>query len=693
MSDLKSLKEAITEAPISRRGFLVGSVGASVVMAFGGLTPSGSARAALENRLFSPSVWFEMDSTGATLVNIAKAEMGQHVGTALARVVADELGVAWKDVSIKHVDTDPKWGYMVTGGSWSVFTTFNLLSQAGAAGRTVLLDAGAKLLGLTPAECEAVDSRVKGGGRSISYGEIVSQGEIEREFTTEELAALPIKPASERRFIGHDTTALDIKPKSTAKAEYGIDAERPGMVYARPLVPPTRYGSTVNGVNDEAARVLPGYIGHQVIEDPSGTLQGWVVAVAENYWTALKAADAISVDWTPGPTAGVSEADILAESEKRVQQKDQGSWYVNEGDVDAAAAAASGQITARYRTSAVLHFQLEPNNAVAEFRDGHWHLYSGNQWQSLIMPLLATALGVGEESITIHQYYLGGGFGRRLFGDYMLPAALTAKAIGKPVKLIFSREDDSRFDCVRSPSVQQFTASIGADKQITGIEHAAAAGWPTQSMAPGFLGDGQNDTGKFDPFSIRGSDHWYTLSNHRVRAINNELAQKTFLPGWLRSVGPGWIGWGVESFMDELAVAGGHDPLEFRLSLLDASGKNAGEAPNSVDGAKRLANVLRRVRKRSGWDSELPDGEGRGVAVCAGQERNMPTWVPVSHSSRSTGKPAKWTSNGSPCVSIVARWYIPTAPWHRLRVHPCGVSAWPCMKAPPLPMGKSGTPT
>lgn len=131
--------------------------------------------------------------------------------------------------------------------------------------------------------------------------------------------------------------------------------------------------------------------------------------------------------------------------------------------------------------------------------------------------------------------------------------------------------------------------------------------------------DGLNDTGKIDTFSIAGADHSYTVPNHRVRAINNDLAQRTFLPGWLRSVGPGWNGWAVESFMDELAVAAEQDPIEFRLALLDGSGKNAGEAPQSTGGAKRLANVLRRVREMSGWSETLPAGEGRGVAVCAGQ--------------------------------------------------------------------------
>jgi CO/xanthine dehydrogenase Mo-binding subunit len=209
----------------------------------------------------------------------------------------------------------------------------------------------------------------------------------------------------------------------------------------------------------------------------------------------------------------------------------------------------------------------------------------------------------------------------------MIPAALAARELGRPVKLVFRRTEDSRFDCVRSPSVARFDASFDADGGLTGIEHAAAAGWPTLAMAAGFMGAGVDGNGKFDGFSINGADHWYTLANHRVRAINNDLAQRTFLPGWLRSVGPGWIAWGVESFMDELATKMGVDPVEFRLSMLDAAGKNAGEAPRSVGGASRLAAVLRDVAERSEWGKQLPSGEGMGVAVSGGQERDKPTWT------------------------------------------------------------------
>ncbi len=619
---------------ISRRTFLAGTVGTTLVMGLGSVLPGCSREEAASelaargaSKLFSPTVWFEIDGTGSVLVNIAKAEMGQHVGTALARIVADELGADWNRVSIKHVDSDPKWGYMVTGGSWSVFTSFTMLSQAGAAGRTVLIDEGARMLGVDASQCKAQGGKVMAGDQEVSFADIVVKGDISRTFSDEELGALPVKPASERSLIGKATRALDIPEKSAGSAVYGFDVELPDMVYAHPLIPPTRYGSTINAIDDTAAKDIAGYLRTIEIDDPSEIVQGWALVIAENFPAAMKAARAVEVDWSAGPTASVTEADILAEGEKLTADPTSGVKVVDDGDVVAAREAAASTHTATYRTGTALHFTLEPQNALVEYADGVFHIHAGNQWQSLILPYLAKALDVEESSIVIHQYYLGGGFGRRLFGDQMIPAALAARALGRPVKLIFQRAEDSRFDCARSPSVAKFDASFDADGTLTGIEHAAAAGWPTLAMAPGFLGDGVDGSGKFDPFSINGAEHWYTLPNHRVRAINNDLAQRTFLPGWLRSVGPGWIGWGVESFMDELAAMTGEDPVAFRLARLDAAGKNAGTSPNSVGGAARLAAVLKDVAERSGWGKDLPDGEGMGVAVSHGQERNMPTWT------------------------------------------------------------------
>ena len=622
------------DTKITRRSFLATSAGAGLVMGLGVVLPGCSREQAVDEMAadgaslsFSPAVWFEVDGNGKVLVNIAKAEMGQHVGTALARIVADELGANWDDVSIDHVDSDPKWGYMVTGGSWSVFTSFTMLSQAGAAGRTILRDAGAALLGASPDDATVENGMVSANGESVSFAEIVRRGDISRTFSDEELGAMPVKAPSERTLIGKPTQALDVPAKSGGDAQYGIDAELDGMVFAHPLIPPTRYGSTIRSIDDTAAKDIRGYIQTLALEDPSEVLQGWAVVIAENYPAAMKAARAVEVDWEAGPTAAVSEADLIAEGQRLVTDKTTGVLAVDDGDVGAAQENAADTHTATYTTSTALHFTLEPANALVEFRDGKCHIHSGNQWQSLILPTLATALQMEETDIVIHQYYLGGGFGRRLWGDPMIPAALAAKELGKPVKLVFQRADDSRFDCCRSASVAQFDASFDADGNLTGIEHALAAGWPTLAMAPGFMPDAVDGNGKYDPFATSGADHWYTLANHRVRSINNDLAQRTFLPGWLRAVGPGWITWGVESFMDELANKAGQDPIDFRLAMLDAAGKNAGAAPNSVGGAKRLAAVLEDVRERSGWGRELPENEGMGVAVTYGQQRSMPTWI------------------------------------------------------------------
>jgi isoquinoline 1-oxidoreductase beta subunit len=615
----------------SRRSFLIGSIGGGLMMAFAPNisaleVASGGAVKQLKDKLFSPTVWFEIDTNGMILVNIARAEMGQHVGTAIARIVADELGADWQNVEIKHVDTDPKWGYMVTGGSWSIFQTYVPMSQAGAAGRTALIEAGARLLGVNPQDCKTENSMVVAGSKSVGFGEVVKDGKIDRVFSADELAQFQPKNPATRQLISKPSKALDIPAKTNGSAKYGIDVELENMVYARPIIPPTRHGSVVKSVDDSAAKKVKGYQGYQILKDPSDTVQGWVSVLADSYYGAVKAGNALQVEYDLGETANVSEQDIIAIGETLAKDKTSGTLVVDEGDVTKVAESAKTSLESIYRTSSVLHFALEPVNAAVEIIDGVCHVHCGNQWQSLFLPVVAKAMGMAEDKIIIHQYYLGGGFGRRLMGDYMIPAALTAQAIGKPVKLVFTREDDSRFDSVRSPSVQQMSAYWDADGKLLGIEHGAAAGWPTLAVAPGFMPEGVDKNGKYDPFSISGANHWYTLENHRVRAINNPLAQKTFVPGFLRAVGPGWTGWAVESFMDEIAHKQNVDPIDFRLSLLDASGKNAGVSPVSVGGARRLAKVLTEIREKADWGRTLPKNQGLGIAISAGQERDMPTW-------------------------------------------------------------------
>ncbi|HNP34872.1 MAG TPA: molybdopterin-dependent oxidoreductase [Woeseiaceae bacterium] len=619
--------QTASQANISRRGLLIGSTGGLLTLAFArsGLSLINPAQA-IETRVFEPTIWYEIGSDGRIVVNIAEAEMGQHVGTALARIVADELEADWAQVKLRHVDSDPKWGLMLTGGSWSVWSNFLPLSQAAAAGRKVLIDEGARLMGVSAAGSQARNSRVTSGNRSISYAEIVRRGEISRSFSADELAAMPLKPASERRLIGKPSRALDIPAKTNGQTRYGIDARVDGMVYARPLIPPTRNGSRINSVDDAAAKSVPGYLRTLVLDDPSGTVPGWGMVIAESFHAANTAAGLVNVDWTPGKTANVSEADVLEHGRRLIGDAGIGGLVVDEPGVDDAFAAADAIFEQSYTTACVLHFQLEPVNALAFQTDGVWEIHTGNQWQSLIIPVLAKALGVTEDKVVLRTYMIGGGFGRRLNGDYAVPAALAAQALGRPVKMVLTREDDSLFDSIRSPSNQLVRMAFDSEGGVTAMEHHATAGWPTQVMAPAFMGEGTNGK-EFDPFSIHGADHWYSVGAHRLRGISNDLANETFRPGWLRSVGSGWVNWALESFMDEAAHRSGIDPIEFRLGLLTAKGRNSGSSPNSVGGAARQANVLRRVREMSGWGEPQATDAGLGVATSFGQERASPTWT------------------------------------------------------------------
>ena len=619
----------------SRRSFLITMLGAGVMLGYAKST-LGAADVMLEalstnsahsaGDLFEPTIWYGIDPSGTVTVNIIRAEMGQHVGTALARIVADELEADWRKVKIVTVDSDPKWGLMVTGGSWSVWQSFPLLSRAGAAGRIALIEEGAKLLGVREQTCTARDHAVHAGGRSIPYGDIVARGNLRRTFTSEELDKTPIKAADKRRLIGRNTLAEDIPSKVDGKGRYGLDAVVEGMVYARPKIPPTRHDSRVVSIDDSAARRVPGYLKSLALDDPSGTVPGWVMVYAETFIAANKAADLVNVKWSSGKAATISEADIQKRSAELIADPKGGSLRVDDPGVDAALASAKQKIERTYTTSTVMHFALEPVNALAFEKDGIFEIHTGNQWQTLILPVLAKALGRSQDKIVLRSYLLGGGFGRRLDGDYTVPAALAAKAIGKPVKMVCTRADDMLFDCPRSPSTQVVRMAWGDDGRVTAMDHHAAAGWPTAVMAPFFMPKGVNGV-PYDQFAIEGANHWYTVGAQRVRALRNDLAEQTFRPGWLRSVGAGWTNWAVESFMDEAAHAAGVDPVKFRLGMLDGAGRNAGSAPNSVGGARRQAAVLARLAEKVEWGKPTPKDVGLGIATTFGQERGMPTWT------------------------------------------------------------------
>ena len=633
---------------LTRRDFLIGTAatGTGLVMGFSVLPVlSGGAGEALAAGNYNPSLFVTMEPSGLTTVHITKAEMGQHVGTALAQAVAEELEVDWNDVRIDYPSSDEKWGLMITGGSWSVNWTFDSLSRAGAAGRMALIDAGAKALGVAAGECAASNSMVVHGasGRSISYGKIITAGNISKTFTEDEMKAIKLKSFGEYKVVGKSIAALDIPAKTNGTARFAIDVFVPNMVYGQLVMPPTRWGAKAKSVDDAAAKKIKGYMKTVMVDDPTSVQKGYVIAIAETFWAAKAAAEAVKVDWDKGPNAKVSTSSLLKHAKDLVGDKNTGFAWVLEGDAEGGIKGAKTTHEAEYVTNLTYHGCMEPMSAVAMEQGGMWHVYIGNQWQTRCSAMVAEALGVDPKMVTFHQQYLGGGFGRRLEGDAAIPAALAAKAVGRPVKLFYSREHDLKFDFHRSLTYQRMRGGADASGKLVAVAHEVCSAWATKRQAPGFLAESVDKKGKIDPFSMNGSDFWYSVPNHSVRAIENDLGQSATPPGQLRSVAPAWTFWAIESFLDEFARKVGKDPIDFRLGLLDAAGKNAGTAPNSVGGAHRLRNVLLTAAGKAGWGVKpLPENTAMGIASVTSQERGSPTWTAVVaevHVDPSSGTP------------------------------------------------------
>jgi isoquinoline 1-oxidoreductase len=619
-----SKHEKIGAGPeVSRRAFLVGASAAGLVCSVG---LPGSAEAAAGP--YSPTVWYEIGEDGLVTVNVGKADMGQHIASTMAQIVADELGASWSHMRVKLMGNDPKYGdpvlgATITGGSWSTMMNFDTMSRAGAAGRLALIDAAAPMLEAQANECVAVESRVVAkNGKSVSFADIVKAGKLTKSYTPDDLKAITLKTPDQYRLIGKDIPQIDIPFKVRGAANYGIDTQLDGMVYGRVVTPPSRYGATVKSVDDSAAKAkVPGFIKAVVVDDPTKTTTGWVVAVAKTYGEAITAAALLKVDYDRGPYAEVSSESILAEAKKLQGQPDAGVFYVKEGDASGALGKAAKVVEAEYTTEINIHCPMEPMNATAEIKDGVLHVYSGNQFMNRSAAIAAGVAGVDPKNVVIHQAWLGGGFGRRLDSDMFVPAVAAAKATGLPVKVIYSREHDMQMDFTRPLTYQKIRAGVDDHGKLIAIDHDLVSAWPTKRWGiPAFLIPSVDKKGALDPFAVHGADFYYSVGNHTIRTVLNELAQNATPSGQLRSVAPGWTFWAVESMIDEIAHATNQDPAEFRLGMLDGAGDN--------DGAQRLANTLRAAMGLAGYGStKLPKGEGMGVACVSSQERKTSTWT------------------------------------------------------------------
>jgi isoquinoline 1-oxidoreductase len=676
-----------TTQGMTRREFLVrSSVGSAGVMLgiacgpglLGTVAPAG-AQEGMES--FTPSIWFTITPDGKTTVHVVKAEMGQHVGTALAQIIAEELEVKWDDVRLdsplESVENFGVYGLAYTVNSGSVTTEFDRLSRAGAAGRIALVEAGARLLRADASDCYAEESRVidRVSGRSITYGEILQKTKIDRKFSyPDDFKQVPLKPRGQYKLIGKPVPALDIPAKTTGQAKYGIDVFLPGMVYGALVIPPTRYASRVLGVDDSEARKIPGFVKAVTIDDSTGKCTGWVVALAEKFPAAIKAAKALKIRWDAGPYAALGSADLLRAYKKLADDTVASAAWVLEGNVDQALGQADRTLEMEYTTDMVVHATMEPLNATVQEVDGEWHVYVGTQSTSFarmtLTGYLAKVLQKKPEDVKVyvHQHLLGGGFGGKQDYDEILAAAYCAKEAGRPVKLIQTRESNFATSFPRTPTYHRLRAGLKG-RELSAMNHDIVCGW----MGPRFyVGkkygsdwlqlDAVDGTKRdIDQWSIGGSDHWYYVENHRVRAWNHDQTTWAVQASALRTVSNSYNMFVVESFMDEVAHALGRDPLEFRLSMLNGKGSsrgipNTGYPPGTrsdyymdqlwislpwpkegswipyesttVGGALRLANCLRVAAGKAGYGSkQLPPHTGMGLAVSSAEERQSPTWV------------------------------------------------------------------
>ena len=617
-------------ADLSRRSFLVGSAATGLALGYSALPGLvGADQALAATGTFDPSVWYSIAPDGIVTVTCGKADMGQHIASTMAQIIAEELGSSWKDMRVQLASNDPKFndpvlGAQITGGSWSTMMNFDAMSRGGAAGRIALTEAAAGLMGVPASELVVRESTITHpkSKKSMTFADVVKSGKATKTFTPDELKAIKLKTADKYTMIGVSVPQLDIPSKTNGTAKYGIDVMLPGMVYGKIVMPPVRYGATVKSVDDSAAKKVPGFIKAVTLDDKTGTTTGWVVAVANTYANARKAADALKVTYDNGPNAKLSSQSLLDEAKRLQALNDSGLFFVKDGDTAAAFGTAAKVMEAEYTTNINIHAPMEPMNATAQLQGDIWHIYTGNQFATRSGAIAAGAAGVDPKFVVMHQMWLGGGFGRRLDADMTVPAVQAAKAVGKPVKVIYSREDDMTMDFSRPLTLQKIKAGLDGDGKLIAMNHDVVSAWPTKRWGiPDFMTPSVDKKGGLDGFTVNGADFFYTVPNHNVRAILNEMAHSATPAGQLRSVAPGWTFWAVESMVDELAHAAGKDPAQFRIDMLDGKGANAG-------GAQRLRNTLLAAMGLAGYGTrQLPKGEGMGVSCVSSQERATASWT------------------------------------------------------------------
>ena len=649
------------EKKFSRRSFLAFS-GASIV---GGALPSHAASKQITDLLnpaspimlpanFSPSLWFTMESNGRTNVHIFKAELGQHVGTALAQIVAEQLCLDWSSVSIDYPEMDHntfgKYGGQITGGSYSVHEMYGKLSKQAAFARQLLIEAGADLMGSEYEDCLADQGHVKDTlyETEISYSEILSELVLDYTITTDDLAEAQEIDRSNFKIIGKPVKALDIPEKTNGAARFGIDAYLPNMVYAKLVLPPTRFGSTIDTVVQDSAMKMPGFLAAVPLSfPPEAKLADVVAVVADSFPNALRASKAITVNWKTDPNFQLSTVDLFKSAEAQVLSED-GTDFYKTGEFESVNSEIDLEST--YKTAFVAHSPMEPASALCHFIDGKLHVYAGVQGGPLLPFILSQFTGLPPENILIYPHLIGGGFGKRFEIEPIVISAILALNLKKPVKTIFTREDEFLLSHPRSLAVQKISAKSTEGGKLFGVKHEISCGWIAFSdfglVNPIENGKPNSALPDVQLFSATGSDNWYDIPNQTIKLHRNKKIEAMTGNGAVRSVANNYTVFALESFIDEFASLKKIDPVDLRLSMLKGmqmnSGNNAGSLftkgispyfnvskgadQSSIDGGRRLANVLRTAAGLANYGGLLADGVAQGVAVAGAEERTNPSF-------------------------------------------------------------------
>jgi isoquinoline 1-oxidoreductase beta subunit len=550
-----------------------------------------TAALALPAAPVQPNAWLRIGTDGSITFLSDKSEMGQGVYTSLTTLIAEELEVPVESIHVEAAPAGAAYantllGVQVTGGSTSVREGWDKLRRAGAEARARLTAAAAAHWGVDASELRAENGAiVRGDGTRLTYGQLATAA-----------AALPasadvaVKPASSFTQIGKSRTRLDTAAKINGTAAYGIDQRFPNMLFGALAQCPV-LGGKMRTFTDERTRAMPGV--RQVVPTSSG-----VVVLADSWWQARQARDALDIEWDLGPGASVSNATISAGLANALATRSAEAKVAREdGDANAALAAAAQKIEAEYELPLLPHATLEPQNCTVVPEGDTLHVYAPTQVQQSAQAAAATAAGVAPERVVVHTTLLGGGFGRRLEVDFIPAAVEAAVAANAPVKLLWTREDDTTHDYYRPPYRHRCSAALGTGGTIGAWKFEICGPSVTSRWAPAVVAS------MIDPFVLEAAVNYpYDAGNVLVTFLQHEIGIDV---GYLRSVSHATNCFPAECFMDELAQAAGQDPVAFRLARL------------SQQAEPRWRRVLERGAERAGW-GRAPAGRFQGVALMEG---------------------------------------------------------------------------